>query len=136
MKVLLVFSSRTTGWKSARLHGGVMLQLLSILLLDGVRFLQLPLPGIPAAHLAMTPASVRRDDGFNTFRSDDANELVPATHTGSRCIRVPQVSGGATDCIAFWLEPVSIFGSLGFDGAFKQFTFVGRIVQPDPPTTA
>src|SRR6266545_4069938 len=36
-QVLPVFSSRTTCWKSARLHGGVMLQLLSVPLQNGLR---------------------------------------------------------------------------------------------------
>jgi len=68
-----------TGWKSARLHGGAMLQPLFVSLQNDVRFFQHPLPGIPAAHLAMTPASTRRDDGFILFRSDDTNELVPVS---------------------------------------------------------
>jgi hypothetical protein len=79
MKVLPVLSSRMTGWKSARLHGGVMVQLLSVPLQNGLGFFQHPLPGIPAAHLAMTPASTRRDDGFTMFRLGDTNELAPVS---------------------------------------------------------
>lgn len=52
-----------TGWKSARLHGGPMLHPLFVSLQNDLRFFQHPLPGILAAHLAMTPASTRRDDG-------------------------------------------------------------------------
>ena len=83
-KVLRVFSSRTTRWKSARLHGGVMLQPLSAPLQSGLRFFQHPLPAIPSAFLADAPASTRRRDvGFTMLGSNDTNELAPAFHTGS-----------------------------------------------------
>src|SRR5947207_3216451 len=47
VKVLPVLSSRATNWKSARLHGGVRLLLLSVPLPNGFCFLQSPLPAIP-----------------------------------------------------------------------------------------
>jgi hypothetical protein len=113
-QVLRVFSSRTTRWKSARLHGGVMLQLLSAPLRSGLRFFQHPLPAIPSAFLADAPASTRRRDvGFAMLSSSDTNELAPAFHTGSLerpCVPCVQQN---TRLRAFWPEPVSIFGSLG-----------------------
>lgn len=35
----------------------------------------------------------------------------------------------------FWPEPVSAFGSLKMTMPIQQFTYVGHIIQPDPPTT-
>jgi hypothetical protein len=78
MKVLRVLSSRTTRWKSARLHGRTMLQSLSAPLQSGLRFFQHPLPAIPSAFLADAPASTRRRDvGFAMFDCDDTNDLAP-----------------------------------------------------------
>ena len=59
-KVLPVLSSRLTNWKSARLHGEVMLQPLSAPLQDGLGFLQYPLPRTPTALLTESPASRKR----------------------------------------------------------------------------
>jgi hypothetical protein len=78
MKVLRVLSSRTTRWKSARLHGRTMLQSLSAPLQSGLRFFQHPLPAIPSAFLADAPASTRRRDvGFAMFDCDDTDDLAP-----------------------------------------------------------
>jgi len=78
MKVLRVLSSRTTRWKSARLHGRTMLQSLSAPLQGGLRFFQHPLPAIPSAFLADAPASTRRRDvGFAMFDCDDMDDLAP-----------------------------------------------------------
>ena len=78
MKVLRVLSSRTTRWKSARLHGRTMLQSLSAPLQSGLRFFQHPLPAIPSACLADAPASTRRRDvGFAMFDCDDTDDLAP-----------------------------------------------------------
>lgn len=78
MKVLRVLSSRTTRWKSARLHGRTMLQSLSAPLQSGLRFFQHPLPAIPSACLADAPASTRRRDvGFAMFDCDDMDDLAP-----------------------------------------------------------
>src|SRR5438270_10220732 len=72
--------SRHDRWKSARLHGGVMLQLLSVPLQNGLRFLQHPLPVIPSAFLADAPAFTRRRDvGFAMFGCPDTYGLAPAS---------------------------------------------------------
>jgi len=110
-----------TGWKSARLHGGVMLQLLSAPLQNGLRFIQHPLSATSTAHLAMTPASpMRRDVGFTVFRSSNMDELAPVSMPAVVVSVCPKSLMGAADCIAFWREPVSIFGSAGFDGTFDS----------------
>src|SRR5207302_5674519 len=119
VKVLPVLSSRTTNWKSARLHGGVMLQLLSAPLQSGLGFFQYPLPATPSAFLADAPASKpRRGVGFNLFRCDDTNDLVPASHTGSRICPCAPSLWWSNRLLAFWPEPVSAFGSSEVDGAF------------------
>ena len=112
-KVLRVLSSRTTRWKSARLHGGVMLQPLSAPLQNGVRFFQHPLPAIPSAFLADAPASTRRRNvGFTMFDCNDTNELTPASHTGSCVCPCAPCVRWSNQLRAFWPEPVSVFGSL------------------------
>ena len=79
-QVLPAISSRTTRWKSARLRGGVMLQLLSVPLSNGISFFQHPLPAKPSAFLADAPASTRRRPvGFMMFGCDDMDELAPAS---------------------------------------------------------
>jgi len=83
-QVLRVFPSRTTHWKSARLHGGTMLPSLSIPLRNGLRFFQHPLPAIPTTLLAESSASMRRNVGFTMFRSNSDDDLAPAYYTGSR----------------------------------------------------
>jgi hypothetical protein len=115
MKVLRVLSSRTTNWKSARLHGGMMLQSLSVPLQNGFRFFQSPLPAIPSAFLTDAPApQPGRNVGFTMLGFSDMNESVPAFHTGSlECPCVPSVRGNNRLHCRFWPEPVSIFGSLG-----------------------
>ena len=114
VKVLRVLSSRTTRWKSARLHGGVMLQPLSAPLQNGLRFFQHPLPAIPSAFLADAPApEPGRNVGFTMLVSSDTNELIPAFHTGSlECPRVPSLRWNNRLPRRFWPEPDSIFGSL------------------------
>src|SRR5437870_4732602 len=79
-QVLPVFSSRTTHWKSRRLHGGVMLQLLSFPLQNGIGSFQHPLPAISTAHLAVTPASLRSEmPGLSCPTQMDMNHLVPVS---------------------------------------------------------
>jgi hypothetical protein len=114
VKVLRVLSSRTTRWKSARLHGGVMLQPLSAPLQNGLRFFQHPLPAIPSAFLADAPApEPGRNVGFTMLVSSDTNELIPAFHTGSlECPCVPSLRWNNRLPRRFWPEPDSIFGSL------------------------
>ncbi len=114
VKVLRAISSRTTRWKSARLHGGVMLQPLSAPLQNGLRFFQHPLPAIPSAFLADAPApQPGRNVGFTMLVSSDTNDLVPASHTGSPgCPCVPSLRWNNRLRCRFWLEPVSAFGSL------------------------
>ena len=99
-----------TRWKSARLRGRALL--LSARLPNGLRFLQHPLPATPTALLAERPAFHRRDVRLAMFASNDTNELVPAFSTGSRGVRVlcPLKSNRLRR--RFWLEPVSVFGSL------------------------
>ncbi len=82
VKVLRVLSSRTTRWKSARLHGGTMLQSLSVPLQNGVRFFQFPLPATPSAFLADAPApQPGRNVGFTMLGFSDMNESgsLPST---------------------------------------------------------
>jgi len=112
-RVLRVLSSRTTHWKSARLHGRTMLQSLSAPLQSGIGFFQFPLPATPSAFLADAPAFTgRRNVGFIMFDCNDTNELTPASHTGSdECPRAPRVRW-SNPLRAFWPEPVSVFGSL------------------------
>jgi len=116
-KVLSALSSRVTSRKSARLRGRAMLQPLSVPLQNGVRFFRHPLPATPSASLAGAPAQRRtagRDDGFTIFRCNDTDDLVPACHTGSlECPCAPCVRGSNRLHCRFWLEPFSIFGSLG-----------------------
>jgi len=104
-----------TNWKSARLHGGVILQPLSAPLQSGLRFFQSPLPATPTAFLADAPAPLtRRNVGFTMFSSNDTNELASAYYTGSlECPCAPSVRWSSRLHCRFWLEPVSIFGSLG-----------------------
>lgn len=111
MKVLPAFWSGTTHWKSARLRGGVMLQLLSTPLQSGVGFLQHPLSATPTALLTETPASKRRDVGFPMFRSSSiSDDLAPAsTPTVLLSVCLHGV-GKQPDCMPFWLKPVSVFG--------------------------
>ena len=97
-----------------------MSQLLSAQLQSDLRFFQPPLPAPSIAHLAVTPAGIRRDVGLTLFCLQDTNDLVPASNTGSRNIRVLQVSDGSNRLRAFWLEPVSVFGSAGFNGAMSS----------------
>ena len=113
-RVLPAFSSRTTNWKSARLHGGVMFQLLSAPLQNGLRFLQPPLPATSSAFLADAPApKTRRDVEFTMLGFIDTNELAPAFHTGSlECPCAPSVRWSIRLRCRFWPEPDSIFGSL------------------------
>ena len=112
VKVPRVFSSRMTNWKSARFRGKAAP--LSAPLQRGLRFFQPPLPANPSAFLAETLASkARRAVGFAMLNNNDTNELAPAYHTGSlECPRVPCVQWN-NRLRAFWLEPDSIFGSLG-----------------------
>src|SRR5439155_14137800 len=97
VKVLPALSSRTTRWKSARLHGGVMSQLLSVPLQNGLRFLQHPLPATPSAFLADAPAFTRRRDvGFAMFDCDDMNESAPASTPAAGFVRVLRLHGWST----------------------------------------
>ncbi len=112
-KILPVLSSRTTDWKSARLHGRTMLQSLSAPLQSGLGFFQFPLPVISSAFLTDTPAFTRRRDArFIMFGCNDTNESTPASHTGSdECPCAPCVRW-SNPLRAFLPEPVSVFGSL------------------------
>jgi hypothetical protein len=76
-KVLAAFSSRSTHWKSARFRGGVITPLLSARLQEGICFFQHPLSALPAALLAESPASTRREDGFTMFRSTSIGWVSP-----------------------------------------------------------
>jgi hypothetical protein len=112
-KILPVLSSRTTDWKSARLHGGVMLQLLSAPLQSGLGFFQFPLPATPSAFLADAPAFTgRRNVRFVKCDCNDMNELTPAYHTGSDEYPCAPCVRWSNPLRAFWPEPVSVFGSL------------------------
>jgi hypothetical protein len=90
------------------------LQPLSALLQNGLCFFQHPLPAIPSAFLADAPApEPGRNIGFTMLVSNDTNELIPAFHTGSLgCPRVPSLRWNNRLHCRFWLEPVSVFGSL------------------------
>ena len=110
LKVLPVLSLPMTRWKSARLRGRALL--LSARLPNGVRFLQHPMPAIPTALLAERPALFRRDVRLTMFESNDTDELVPAFSTGSRNVRVLRLLQSNRLHRHFWLEPVSVFGSL------------------------
>ena len=99
----------------------LLAQPLSVPLQSGLRFFQPPMPATSTAHLAVTPARRgERDVGFILFLLNDTNDLVPASYTGSHIVRVLQVSGGSNRLRAFWLEPVSVFGSAGFNGALSS----------------
>jgi len=129
-KVLPVLSSSATRWKSARLHGGVMLQLLSAPLQNGLRFFQHPLPATPSAFLADAPAFTgRRNVGFAMFCCDDMNELAPA-YTPAVFLSVCAIKTKATpDCIPFGS---SLSASLARPDlrCLWQFTCVGHFIQP------
>src|ERR1700682_4587965 len=94
-----------------------MLQPLSIRLPDSFRLLQHPLPAIPTACLATSPASMRRDIGFTVVRICDMRGLVPANTPVILMSACSRRTERATDHVTFWLEPVSVFGSSDFDGA-------------------
>src|ERR1700722_1408166 len=112
-----------------------MLHLLSAPLQDGLCFFQLPLPAIATAPLAGTPASRRRKAGFTVFDCDDTNELAPVLYTGSLNMSVcPTIWMGAPDCVPFWSEPVSVFGS-SKSRCLRRFTCVGLFIQPVSPTS-
>ena len=133
MKVLPAVSSRTTGWKSARLHGGVMFQPLSVPLSNGLRLLQLPLPAISTAHLAMSPASpTRRNVGFTMFDCHDMDDLAPAFTPAAVVVRVLQSYGWST--LAALPFGLSLSASLArcILRCPGQFTCVGPVIQPCP----
>ena len=93
---------------------GMMSQPLSTPLQGGLRFFQPPKPALPTAFLADAPALMRRKDGIAMLSCNDTDELVPAYHTGSHCCPcAPSVQWDSRLRCLFWLEPVSIFGSLG-----------------------
>ncbi len=93
------------------------MQSLSAPLQSGIRFFRHPMPATPSASLAGAPAQRRtagRDDGFTIFGCNDTDDLVPAYHTGSlKCPCAPCVRRSNRLHCRFWLEPFSIFGSLG-----------------------
>jgi hypothetical protein len=102
-----------------------MLQPLSVRLQNGLRFFQHPLPAIPTAPLAESPASARRDVGFTMFCSNNMNELAPVSRTGSLvrpCVPRPEE---ATDRVTFWWEPISVFGSGGLNDAIYSSLLLG-----------
>ncbi len=119
-QVLRVFSPSTTRWKSARLHGGTMLQSLSDPLQSGLCFFQHPLPVTSTAHRAMTPASpLRRDVGFILFRCDDMDDLVPVTMPAavvSVCSKA-EMEQPAARLLARACQRLWLFGS---DGTFHS----------------
>ena len=130
-QVLPVFSSRTTRWKSARLHGGVMLQLLSVPLRNGLRFLQHPLPATPSAFLADAPAFTRRRDvGFAMFDCDDMNESAPAYTPAAGFVRVLRLHGWSTLAALPFGSSLSASLARCILRCLWQFTWVGRFIQP------
>jgi hypothetical protein len=46
------------------------------------------------------------------FSCDDMDELAPAYTPAALNVRVSHYTMGQLGCVAFWLEPVSVFGSL------------------------
>jgi len=89
--------------------------LLSAPLQNDLRFFQHPLPAIPSAFLADAPAFTGRQDvGFAMFGCDDTDDLAPAYTPAVVLFVCPSCTAGQPDCVPFWLEPVSAFGSLQF----------------------
>jgi hypothetical protein len=99
-----------TNWKSARLHGRVMLQPLSASLQSGLRFLQFPLPAILTVLLANSPASEPRQNvGFLMLDSNDTNELAPA-FTPAVCLSVCFMYTNEAPTACLLAKPDSAFG--------------------------
>ena len=78
-----------------------MLQLLSAPLQDGFCFFQHPLPAIPSAALAGTPAQplragVGRNVRFTMFDDDDTDELAPAYTPAACFVRMLRLHGWST----------------------------------------
>jgi hypothetical protein len=112
VKVLPALSSRTTRWKSARLRGGVRLQLLSAPLQNGIRFFQHPLPATPSAALADAPAFTRRRNvGFTMFDGDDTDELAPAYTPAALGVRAFPHTGERPAAHLFGWSLTASFGS-------------------------
>ena len=103
-----------TRWKSARLRGGGMATSYPPHYRAAFAFSSLLCPPTHRRSLRTTPASkARRAVGFTMLDNDDTNELAPASRTGSLgCPCVPCVRWN-NRLRAFWLEPDSIFGSVG-----------------------
>jgi hypothetical protein len=111
-----------------------MLQLLSVPLSNGVRFFQHPLPAMPSALLADTPASTRRQPvGFMMFSCDDMDELAPASTPAAGFVRVLRLHGGST--LAALPFGLSLSASLArcILRCLWQFTCVGHFIQPCLP---
>ena len=108
-----------------------MLQLLSVPLQNGLRFLQHPLPVIPSAFLADAPAFTRRRDvGFAMFGCPDTNGLAPASTPAACFVRVLLLHGWSTlAALPFGLS-LSASLALCILRCLWQFTFVGHFIQP------
>lgn len=69
--------------------------------------------------------------------SNDTNELIPAFHTGSLdCPRVPSLRWNNRLRCRFWLEPVSVFGSLSMTVPIPWFGVQIGVLQGNSPLLA
>ena len=55
--------------------------------------------------------------GLPCLVASDMDDLAPASTPAVVYVRVPQVTSGGNRLRTFWLEPVSVFGSLQVDDA-------------------
>src|SRR5580704_15542364 len=80
-------------------------------------FSSVPLPAIPTTHLAACLPPMRRNVGFTMFRLNHEDDLAPAS-TPAVVLSVRLLTENKSpDCTPFWLEPVSVLGSLTIDDA-------------------
>src|ERR1039457_73255 len=112
MKILPALSSRTTRWKSARLHGGVLSNSYPFHYRTAFAFSSILCPPFHQCSLRTHLPSLEGGmSGLPCFVQVTWMIKSLLLHRQSY-IRVPQSKGWGNRLHTFWLEPVSIFGSL------------------------
>ena len=90
-----------------------MFQPLSVLLLNGVGFLQRSFARHPISPpCGWTCPLMGQSVGFTMFRLSNTNDLAPAFTPAAVRVRVPRLKSVATDCLPFGLSLISTFGLL------------------------
>ena len=106
---------------------------LSTRLQGGLRFFRHPLPTPPSARLATGLPHARDVMGLPCFTQVTWDDLAPAYYTGSPFSPCATLRSWATDYMSFGS---SLSASLACQSlrCLKQFTWVGLVIQPEPPT--